>query len=165
MDGMNKRPFGILYREFLFRVVDRDVLSAYGSGDAHHVLAQIAAMLVLFGCVISIPAVDRNPEFSAPIRVFVTWRFEHILIATTMLAVGLLAVLSWDSMFPTHRDLFVLAPLPVRPRTILLAKAAAFGSALGLAVLAIHSVAGFMWPLALNRSTPPVAMPRLAQNP
>jgi CubicO group peptidase (beta-lactamase class C family) len=160
---MPRRSFGILYREFLFRVVDRELLSTYGTGDAHRILAQIAAMLVLFGCAISIPAVDRNVEFSNPVRVFLAWRFEHFLIATTMLAVGLLAVLSWDSMFPTHRDLLVLAPLPVRARTILLAKLAALASALGLAVVALHVVAGVIWPLALNRAAPPAAMPNLTR--
>jgi CubicO group peptidase (beta-lactamase class C family) len=160
---MSKRPFGILYREFLFRVVDRELLSTYGTGDAHRILTQIAAMLVLFGCAISIPTVDRHAEFSAPVRVFLAWRFEHFLIATTMLAVGLIAILSWDSMFPSHRDLLVLAPLPVHARTILLAKLAALASSLGIAVVALHVAAGVIWPLALNRAAPAVSMPALTQ--
>ena len=52
---------------------------------------------------------------------------EHFLIATTMLVVGLFAVLSWDSTFPDRRDVLVLAPLPVRARTMFLAKVAAVG--------------------------------------
>jgi hypothetical protein len=36
---------------------------------------------------------------------------EHFFIATTMLAVGILAVLSWDSTLPDRRDVLVLAPL------------------------------------------------------
>src|SRR5437899_11278492 len=129
---MTKRPFRILYRECLFRVVDRELLSTYASGDAHQLFTQIAAVLVFFSVSISIPALDRNAELSAPLRLFFSWRFEHFLIATTMLAVGLFAILSWGSMFPDHRDVLVLAPLPVRARTILLAKIAAIMTALGL---------------------------------
>ena len=53
------------------------------------------------------------------------------MIATTMLVVGLFAVLSWESTFPDRRDVLVLSPLPVRARTLFLAKVAAVGSALG----------------------------------
>lgn len=162
---MPKRPFQILYREFLFRIVDRELLSPYASGDAHQLFTQIAAMLVFFSAAISIPALDRNVELSAPLRLFFSWRFEHFLIATTMLAVGLFAILSWGSMFPDERDVLVLAPLPIRARTILLAKLAAILTALGLAVLLMHAVAGLIWPWSLNRPTPPLAMPALARVP
>ena len=120
---MPKRPFRILYREFLFRIVDRELLSTYATGDAHQLFTQFAAILVFFSAAISIPALDRNAELSAPLRLFFSWRFEHFLIATTMLAVGLFAILSWGSMFPDERDVLVLAPLPIRARTILFAKA------------------------------------------
>ena len=43
---------------------------------------------------------------------------QHFLIATTMLVVGLFAVLSWETTFPDQRDVLVLAALPVRARTI-----------------------------------------------
>ena len=82
-----------------------------------------------------------------------------------MLVVGLFAVLSWGSMFPDHRDVLVLAPLPVRARTILVAKLAAIVTAIGLGVLAIHLVAGLAWPLSLNRTAPPIAMPALMRTP
>src|SRR5690349_4713681 len=162
---MPKRPFRILYREFLFRIVDRELLSTYATGDAHQLFTQFAAILVFFSAAISIPALDRNAELSAPLRLFFSWRFEHFLIATTMLAVGLFAILSWGSMFPDERDVLVLAPLPIRARTILLAKLAAILTALGLAVLLMHAVAGLIWPWSLNRPTPPLAMPALARVP
>ena len=79
---------------------------------------------------------------------------EFLLIITTMLVVGLFAVLSWDSTFPNRRDVLVLAPLPVRGRTIFLAKIAAVATAIGLTVLMLHSLAGLFCPLALNRTAP-----------
>src|SRR4029077_2768664 len=158
---MKRTPFRILYREFLFRVVDRELLSTYAGGDAHQLFTQFAAVLLFVSFAISIPALDYGAGFPPPLRLFFAWRFEHFLIATTMLAVGLCAILSWGSIFPDHRDVLVLAPLPVRARTILGAKLAAIVTALALCVLAIHLVAGLAWPLSLNRSAPPVAMPML----
>jgi len=73
------------------------------------------------------------------------WSTEHFMIATTMLAMGLFAVLTWDSTFLDRRDVLVLAPLPVRPRTIFLAKAAALGAALGLTTAALNGLPGIAW--------------------
>ena len=65
-----------------------------------------------------------------------------------MLVVGLFAVLSWDSTFPDRRDAMVLGPLPVRARTMFLAKVAAVGTALGLTIVLLHGAMGLCWPLA-----------------
>src|SRR6266511_5660913 len=64
-----------------------------------------------------------------------------------MLVMGLFAVLSWDSTFLDRRDVLVMAPLPVRPRTIFLAKAAALGAALGLTTAALTGLPGITWGL------------------
>ena len=79
-----------------------------------------------------------------------------------MLVVGLFAVLSWGAMFPGQRDVLVLGPLPIRVHTILLAKFAAVATALGVTVLALHAVAGLIWPLALNGTSrsPAIQAPR-----
>ena len=94
------------------------------------------------------------------------WGAEHFLIATTMLVVGLFAVLSWDSTFPDRRDVLVLAPLPVRARTLFLAKVAAAATALGLTVVFLHSAAGLVGPLALgSQAGEPVTMPAFGYLP
>ena len=131
---MAKLQFRILYREFLFRVVDLELLSA--QTDMSKLLGQFAALLVSMFLLLAL-----SPS--------ATWRMEHFMIATTMLVVGLFAVLSWDSTFPDRRDVLVLAPLPVRARTFFLAKVAAVATALGLAVVAVHAGAGLTWPFAL----------------
>jgi hypothetical protein len=84
------------------------------------------------------------------------WSTEHSLIATAMLAVGLFAVLSWDSAFPDRRDILVLAPLPVRPSTIFLAKVASLAAALSLTVISFGAAPGLVLPVAL---APPSASP------
>ena len=44
---MTKLQFPVLYREFLFRLIDREVLSVSAHGDASKLLGRLAAVLVL----------------------------------------------------------------------------------------------------------------------
>ena len=86
---------------------------------------------------------------------------QHFLIATTMLVVGLFAVLSWDATFPDQRDVLVLAPLPVRARTMFLAKVAAVAASLGLTIVLLHSALGLILPLVFAARATPAALPAL----
>jgi CubicO group peptidase (beta-lactamase class C family) len=144
-----KTPFRVLYREFLFRVVDLEMLSL--KGDVAKLLGQFASLLCFLSILLSLPIVGFGSGRLLPApRVMLGLSEEHFLIATTMLVVGLFAVLSWDSTFPDRRDVLVLAPLPLKSSTIFFAKVAAVATALGLTVVLLHIVAGLGWPLALG---------------
>ncbi len=165
---MEKRQFRILYRQFLFRMVDLELLSSHAQGDIGKLLGQFAALLIFTSVILAWAALMSGPAPASgpPLLQWVqTWTVEHFLIATTMLAVGLFAVLSWDSTFPNRRDVLVLASLPVRARTLFLAKIAATGVALGLTVAALHLLAGLAWPLVLNRPSKAQPLPALTADP
>ena len=162
MHYMTKLQFRLLYREFLFRMVDLELLSAHAQGDVNKLLGQFAALLVMVSVGLAIPAMGADAIRVPLARLFFAWSMEHFLIATTMLVVGLFAVLSWDSTFPDRRDVLVLAPLPVRARTLFLAKLAAVATALSLTVVILHAIAGLAWPLALNTAAPEQTVPTLA---
>jgi hypothetical protein len=143
--------FRVLYRQFLFRVVDLEVLSASAMGDSSKLLGQFAALLILISVVVSFGAfgfADANTAPDASLSMALI--MEHFLIATTMLVVGTFAVLSWDSTFPNRRDVLVLAPLPVRARTVFLAKVAATATALCLVVALLHGATGLTWPFVFS---------------
>jgi hypothetical protein len=145
---MTKLQFRVLYREFLFRMVDLELLSA--QGDISKLLGQFAGLLIFISSVQALGALlfdGRRMSPSALVIFF--WRQEHSLIAMTMVVVGLFAVLSWDSMFPDRRDVLVLAPLPIRTRTLFLAKVAALATALSLTVVALNVFTGLVWPCRL----------------
>jgi hypothetical protein len=143
---MTKIQFRVLYREFLFRVVDLELLAP--QGDIVKLLGQFAAVLIFLSFAIALRAmfVDASSLPPATLRA-ILWERENTLIATTMLVVGLFAVLSWDSAFPDRRDVMVLAPLPVRARTLLFAKIAALATALSLTILALNALTGLAWPI------------------
>jgi hypothetical protein len=132
---MTKLQFRVLYRQFLFRMVDLELLSQAAQGDISGLLGRFAALLLfvslwLGGIVIYLGSLAMPPF----LRLIAVLAMEHFLIATTMLVVGLFAVVSWDSMFPDRRDVLILSPLPIRARTLFLAKVAAVATALGLTV-------------------------------
>lgn len=149
---MRASQWRVLYRQFLFRVFDLDILARDARGGAHTLLGQLAALLffcsillALFGIVWS--AGTHNPNVPVIAQLIGTWNMQHFLIATTMLVTGLFAVLSWDSLSLNRRDLLILGCLPIASRTLMRAKVAATVSALGIAVIALHCIAGFVWPL------------------
>ena len=149
--------FRVLYREFLFRLVDREVLSVSAQGDASKLLGRFAAILVLVSIPFTMQVIgignSRLPRASLLVS---AWGAEHSLIATTMLAVGVFAVLSWDAAYPDRRDALVLGALPVRASTIFFAKIAALAVALGLTVIVFNAAPGLLLPVVL---CPPDATP------
>jgi hypothetical protein len=145
---MEKLQFRVLYRQFLLRVVDLELLSA--QGDPTKLLGQFATVLLTFSSVVSIPWIFAGLGGVHRMEPESAWTLEHFLIATTMVVVGLFSVLSWDSAFPDRRDVLILAPLPVRARTLFLAKLAALGAGLSISIFALNGLSGLLYPLLLT---------------
>ena len=138
--------FKILYRQFLFRLMDVEFLAASARGDASQLFGQFAAMLVTVSLAFCYAALIFGSHRRSPFEI---WVAEGVLIETTMLVVGIFAILNWENTFPDRRDIQILVPLPVRGRDLFTAKIAAAASALGLTVLALNCLSGFVWPFAL----------------
>ncbi len=139
--------FRVLYRQFLLRVIDLEALSI--QADIPRFLGQFAGVLIMFSVLRALGLLI-HPEMTLAAFFSTLWRAEQSLISTMMLVTGLVAVISWDNIFPDRRDIMVLSPLPVNPRTILIAKLAASGAVLGLAVLALNCASGLALPLVLG---------------
>ena len=152
-----KGQFQVLYREFLFRVVDLEILAP--QGEISKLLGQFAAVLVFVGFWVLLPAVILSNGSPSEGTLLLTWTTQHFIVATTMLVVGLFAVLSWESMFPDRRDVMVLSPLPVRERTLLLGKVAAVATALGITVLCLNVLPSLVAPFVFS-SAPTLPPPK-----
>jgi hypothetical protein len=141
-----RRQFLILYRDFLRRIVDLDILSAHG--DMQKLVVQFAAMLAAFNFSFLIFAGPKYLLAQAPpeqLRAAVRSEFEF-LVASTMAVAGLFAVLAWNTILPDRRDCLILGLLPVPTRSIFLAKVAAIATALGVAIFALNIFTGFTFP-------------------
>jgi len=138
--------FKILYRQFLFRLMDVEFLAASARGDASELFGQFASMLIFLSLVSCYAALIFGGRPRTGLEIHVA---ERLLIEITMLVVGIFGLLSWDSTFPDKRDIQILVPLPVRGRELFVAKIAAAASALGLTVVALNCLSGLVWPTAL----------------
>ena len=135
--------FRTLYRVFLLRVVDLELLSA--DGDPTKLIGQFATIFVTISSFFTLPAL--LPLLgTASFPGTEGWTPEHFFIETAMTCAGLIAVLNWEAAFPDKRDLLVLAPLPVRKSTLFLAKVAALFAAPALAMVALNIFSGVVWP-------------------
>lgn len=139
----------MLYRQFLFRLMDVELLSGSARGDASALLGQFGSLLVFGGLLLSWFGLIMGGQAQRAASAAPVWAAERFMVSLTMLVVGVFALLNWDSTFLDRRDVMVLAPLPVRARTLFTARIAAAASALGLTVVALNSLAGFVWPMAL----------------
>ena len=141
---MDKLQFLVLYRQFLFRMVDLEILSAQAQGDMGKLFGQFASLMISVSVLFSIMGLSSSGSRFPPLpRVLFQWTFEHFMITVTMLVAGIFALLSWDTTFPDKRDVMALGPLPIRPRTLFWAKIAGVALALGLAVVTLHSLCSF----------------------
>jgi hypothetical protein len=141
--------FCTLYRVFLLRVVDLELLSA--DGDPTKLIGQFATIFVTISLFFTLPALLMlmgTGSFPGTEG----WTPEHFFIETAMTCAGLIAVLNWEAAFPDKRDLLVLAPLPVRKSTLFLAKIAALFAAPALSVAALNIFSGVAWPFLFRSS-------------
>jgi hypothetical protein len=138
-----------LYRDFLFRIVDLELLAS--RGDAQRLLSQFAALLAAFSFTFAIYFVPRYGLSTLPWEKLskLGWVDQDLLIATTMAIAGMFTVLAWNNVLPDRRDCLIFGLLPVRTRTIFLAKLAALGTALGVAVAALNIFTGLAYPFAI----------------
>jgi predicted permease len=144
------RQFRVLYRDFLSRMIDLEVLSA--RGELQTLLGQFAAMLAALSFVLTLYLVPRYGTSPLPHARLLTlaWLDEEFLIGTTMAIAGMFSVLAWNAMMPDRRDALVLGPLPVGAGTICRAKIAALATSLAVSVTAINAFTGLAYPVVLS---------------
>ena len=146
-----RRQFRILYRDFLFRIVDLELLAS--RGEAQRLLAQFAALLGAFSFTFTIYFVPRYGLSTLPWEKLsrLGWVDQDLLIATTMAIAGMFTILAWNNVLPDRRDCLIFGLLPVRTRTVFLAKLAALATALGVAIASLNAFTGIAYPFAIAR--------------
>lgn len=115
--------FRALVRHFFGRFFDNEFVA--GNADAHATVVKILALLATPGfCLpffryITYLKLDHYPPEA---RLPVLWYDRCFFISFATLVMGGATVLEWDALFPDRRDYASLIPLPIRARTIFLAK-------------------------------------------
>ncbi len=72
----------------------------------------------------------------------------------SMIASGLLTAIAWSSLLPDHRDTLILGTLPVKPRTVVIAKLAALAGYIAIVAVSMHAMAAFFFGAILSTNSP-----------
>ena len=85
---------------------------------------------------------------------------KYLFIAISMGLTGIVTVLKWDRTLPDGQDYINLAPLPIRPRTVLWANVAAIGIAAAIVALTVNAASLLMFPIFVSDSAPTGTIPQ-----
>jgi hypothetical protein len=132
------KHFVILTRHFYLRLFHNDVVS-FGDQMREKIIGIQALLAVLCGHVSNVMlfryALSEDQGTSWVEKCYVTTFF--------MLLIGFITVFEWDVIFPDGRDYANLMPLPVRIRTLFLAKFASLFLFVSLFAVAINALSVF----------------------
>jgi hypothetical protein len=157
ISALAERPFGRLVAHFLNRLVrgSRDAASAEFEMGVGGLLGLLAAP----GAFTSFLMIDKYSSFLNWYRgrlnqdiYLVSLPDKYLFLALAMAVTGIVTVLKWDRILPDAQDYLNLAPLPVRPRTVLLANATAIGIAVVVLAVDVNAVASFFFPFFVTAS-------------
>ncbi len=145
----DNRQFRILHRDFLTRMLDLELVSA--GGDTRDIVTRFGALLGALSLVIAYLMVPRylTSTYSHAKLARLAWSDEEFLISATMAVTGLCAVLTWNNVFPDKRDSLVLGLLPVRMKTMMLARFAAIATVVIAVIVAMNLFTGISFPFVL----------------
>jgi hypothetical protein len=154
----SRSQFRVLYRDFLLRLIDPEIVST--TGHPGKLFVQLAAVLAGFNFCVALFMLRQYAAstLSEDALRLATMGDQQFLAANTLAIVGVFAVPTWGAVFPDRRDTLVLGSLPVRPGTIFLARIAAVGTGLGVALLASNIFTGLSYPVVAPSDSVPRAL-------
>lgn len=152
--SLRNNAFVLLVCHFFHRLFVGDAFSS--EGDLRMGILGMAAILALPGAILPIFLL---PKYSS----FLRWligirRFDYntasipdkyTFVTLTMVVVGIVAALKWDSMFPDRLDYANLTPLPISTRRTFGAKFLGLLLFAGLFIFSINSASTFLFPLVV----------------
>ena len=121
----------------------------------------VAAFLLAPGMLLPVAAIDKYTRLRRyfPERVEpALWGDRMLFLVMSAGAIGLVAVVLWDTLFPARRDAFVLTPLPVSLSAQMLGRLAGLMLLCGTFVVALNALPTFLFPLTSSGKF--VEMPR-----
>ena len=163
---VRRGPFARLVRHFLARLVRGDDSASAEFEPGAGALLGLLATPGAFQCLLMI---DKYSSFLNWLRgrlrqdvLVASMSDKYMFLAIAMAVTGIVTVLKWDRSLPDPQDYGNLAPLPIRPRTVLLANAAAIAIAAGVATLAVNAISMLLFPALVVSSVPGAGIGRTA---
>jgi hypothetical protein len=146
----DRSALAILTRHFFGRFFNNELLSA--GGDMTLSVTQVLALLPVPGAILSLYYLFMKYAFEiARVGSWTavdSWSDRCFFVALSMIVMGLATLLNWDNLFPDQKDYLNLTPLPVKLRTLFLAKVASLLLFMTLFSFMINAASGVLYPLA-----------------
>lgn len=146
------RPFPRLVHHFLVRLVRSEDDPA--SSEVQLGVGALLGLLSVPGSMTCFILLDKYSTFLSWIRgtlhqdIFVvSLPDKYLFLALAMGITGIVTVLKWDKILPYAQDYLNLAPLPIRPRAVLAANAAAIAIAVVVFAVDVNAVPAVFFPL------------------
>lgn len=144
--------FVALVRHFFGRFFDNEFVAQ--NADVQVTVTKTLALLASPGMLLpflrytTYLALDRYPP---EVRFATLWFDRCFFFSFAILVMGGVTVLEWDALFPDRRDYVSLIPMPIRARTIFLAKVGALALFLVGFTAAVSGVSTILFPVISYR--------------
>ncbi len=150
----NNGPFVLLTKHFFGRLFDNEIVSP--GGDMAFSVAQILALLPVPGLILSLYYLCMKYAFRiAHVKSWAavdSWSDRCFFISFGMIVMALATLLNWDTLFPDRKDHVNLSVLPIRLRTMFLAKVTSLILFMTLFAVLTNGASGVLFPLAATLS-------------
>jgi hypothetical protein len=145
-----RTPFARLVAHFILRLVD----GAGSQGETNLGSGALLGLLAAPGAVLCFLLLDNYSTLMSWFRgrlhddLYMTSAADKFLFISAAMAVtGIVTVLKWDRIMPDAQDYLNLAPLPLRPRTVLLANSVAIALAVLIISVDVSAASSLLFPL------------------
>jgi hypothetical protein len=160
---VEKRPTShwLLTRLFLRQFLENDLLSP--DGDRSQMLAVTGATVISLTLFISM---FMSSQYAMTILMpahaaVLTLNDKFFYVALAMLVTAITAAAQWDALALDQRDAAILQPLPVRPRTLRLAKITAVALLGGAVAVAVNVFPTWVFPWMVAFAVPQMSAAQL----
>jgi len=140
--------FPALLRHFFGRFFDNEFVAR--NADMHVTVTKMLALLASPGLLLPCFRYTTYLKLEhAPleVRAPVMWFDRCFFLSFSMLVMGAVTVIEWDTLFPDHRDYASLIPLPIRARTIFFGKVGALALFLVAFTVAVNGGSTVLFPI------------------
>ncbi len=145
-------PVFLLTRHFFRQFFHSDLPTPQTGTEV--TLTHVLALLMVPGIFISVSLARKYAfllaHFPLSVHQEATLEDKFFFLSFSMLVVAFVAVLNWDTLFPTRKDYNILTPLPVRMRTLFACKGLALVLLLLLFTLTVNAIPTVLFPLVVN---------------
>jgi len=140
----------ILTRHFFRRFFDNDTLSLNGgieAGETETTVVRALSFCAVPGLMFAFWLLPSYPG-RAP---WTTEADRYFFVLLSFVALGAVATVEWEMLFPDRADFLILLPLPLKSRELFYAKGRALLTFLGLFLVSVNVFATILFPAVSTR--------------